>query len=114
MSKQLVYESESNESIINVYCFTKFELQRYIVYNYVTTRFGNLSHFETGTSHFATSMVLSRGPTRYRYTAGRYDLSRNRYKNSDTENRYTKTLTFATIHQQNDSLFEVMLMSLIY
>ena len=26
MSKQLVYESESNESII-VYCFTKFELQ---------------------------------------------------------------------------------------
>ena len=25
----------------------------------VTTRFGNLSHFETGTSHFATSMVLS-------------------------------------------------------
>ena len=31
MSKQLVYESESNESII-VYCFTKFELQRCIVY----------------------------------------------------------------------------------
>ena len=55
-------------------------------------------------------MVLweTRGPTRYRYTAGRYDLSRNRYKNSDTENRYTKTLTFATIHQQNDSLFEVI------
>ena len=26
---------------------------------YVTTRFGNLSRFETGTSHFATSMVLS-------------------------------------------------------
>ena len=25
----------------------------------VTTRFGNLSRFETGTSHFATSMVLS-------------------------------------------------------
>ena len=41
-----------------------------------------------------------RGPTRYRYTAGRYDLSRNPYKNSDTENRYTKTLTFAMIHQQ--------------
>ena len=34
MSKQLVYESESNESII-VYCFTKFELQRCIVYNYI-------------------------------------------------------------------------------
>ena len=50
-------------------------------------------------------VIDSRGPTRYRYTAGRYDLSRNRYKNSDTENRYTKTLTFATIHQQNDSLF---------
>ena len=34
MSKQLVYESESNESII-VYCFTKFELQKCIVYNYI-------------------------------------------------------------------------------
>ena len=34
MSKQLVYESESNESII-VYCFTKFELQRCSVYNYI-------------------------------------------------------------------------------
>ena len=34
MSKQLVYELGSNESII-VYCFTKFELQRCIVYNYI-------------------------------------------------------------------------------
>ena len=34
MSKQLVYESESNESVI-VYCFTKFDLQRCIVYSYI-------------------------------------------------------------------------------
>ena len=34
MSKQLFYESESNESII-VYCFTKFELQRYLISNYI-------------------------------------------------------------------------------
>ena len=34
MSKQLAYESESNESII-VYCFTKFELQMCIVYSYI-------------------------------------------------------------------------------
>ena len=34
MSKQLAYESESNESII-VYCFTKFELQGCIVYYYI-------------------------------------------------------------------------------
>ena len=34
MSKQLVYGSESNESII-VYCFIKLELQRCIVYNYI-------------------------------------------------------------------------------
>ena len=34
MSKQLVYESESNESII-VYCFTKFELQGCIIDNYI-------------------------------------------------------------------------------
>ena len=34
MSKQLLYESESNESII-VYCFTKFELQRCLIYNYI-------------------------------------------------------------------------------
>ena len=53
-------------------------------------------------------LYYTRGPTRYRYTAGRYDLSRNRYKNSDTENRYTKTLTISTIHQHNDSLFEVI------
>ena len=52
-----------------------------------------------GNMVFSTHYILGRGPTRYRYTAGRYDLSRNRYKNSDTENRYTKTLTFATIHQ---------------
>ena len=34
MSKPVVYELGSNESII-VYCFTKFELQRCIVYNYI-------------------------------------------------------------------------------
>ena len=34
MSKQLLHKSKSNESII-VYCFTKFELQMCLIYNYI-------------------------------------------------------------------------------
>ena len=45
----------SNSLIVNNYNISSSCVQN----DSVTTRFGNLSGFETGTSHFATSMVLS-------------------------------------------------------